>query len=240
MAVVEVKDLTIRYHKTLAVNGISFTVEPGEVVGLLGGNGAGKSSTLKVLGGVLNHTSGDISIDGVKIVDYATADAARDVVGYCPDVGGLIPQATLREHIGLSLSLHNRLELWPQALELVKMFDLEHALDLPSAGYSHGMSRRTSVILATLASSSLLILDEPFDGVDPLGVASVKETIKMAKDAGVAVLVSTHLQDILTESTDRLLIMAKGSILATAPSEDYRGAEGVERYQETLRKAGSK
>lgn len=240
MAVVDVENLTIRYHKTLAVNGISFTVEPGEVVGLLGGNGAGKSSTLKVLGGVLNHTSGKVSIDGLEITDYASADAARNVIGYCPDVGGLIPQATLREHIGLSLSLHNRLDLWPQALELVKMFDLEYALDLPSAGYSHGMSRRSSVILATLASSSLLILDEPFDGVDPLGVASVRATIEMAKNAGVAVIVSTHLQDILTESTDRLLIMAKGSILDTVPSREFQGPEGAHRYQETLKKAGSK
>lgn len=235
MSVVEVEDLVIRYHKTLAVNKISFTVEAGEVVGLLGGNGAGKSSTLKVLGGILNHTDGKVSIDDTLMEGYVNTDKIRGVVGYCPDVGGLIPQATLREHIGLSLSLHNRLDLWPQALELVRLFDLEYALDNQAAGFSHGMSRRSSVILAAIASSKLLILDEPFDGVDPLGVTAVIKTIELAKNAGVGVILSTHLQDVLVDAADKILVMSKGRILATGPSENFVGQEGVALYQTILK-----
>lgn len=235
MSVVQVEDLVIRYNKTLAVNKISFTAEPGEVVGLLGGNGAGKSSTLKVLGGILNHTEGHVHIGGIPMKGYADTDRIRGIVGYCPDVGGLIPQATLREHIGLSLSLHNRLDLWPQALELVRLFDLEYALDNQTAGFSHGMSRRSSVILAAIASSKLLILDEPFDGVDPLGVISVIKTIELAKNAGVAVILSTHLQDVLVDAADKILVMSKGRILATGPSEDFAGKEGLELYQTILK-----
>lgn len=240
MPVVAVDNLKIAYNKTMAVKDISFTVDAGEAVGFLGSNGAGKSSTLKVLGGVLNPTGGTVIIDGFAMTDYHSSDKARNLVGYCPDVGGLIPQATLREHIGLSLSFHNRLELWPQALELVSLFDLDYALDNIVSGFSHGMSRRASVILATISSASLLILDEPFDGVDPMGVESVSKVITMAKNAGIAVIVSTHLQDILANLTDEILVMAKGEILGRFPSTELAGPEGVAKYGRILVEAGVK
>lgn len=239
MPIVEVRDLKIVYNKTVAVNGISFNIEPGQVVGFLGSNGAGKSSTLKVLGGVLNHTSGSVKIDGHAMEEYHSADLARSVIGYCPDVGGLIPQATLREHIGLSLSFHRRLDLWEHALAIVEIFGLTDVLDSVVAGFSHGMSRRASVILATISSFSLLILDEPFDGVDPLGVESVQKVIALAKKAGIAVIVSTHLQDILADSTDEILIMSKGKILDRLPSEQLKGSKGVELYRSIIKNAGN-
>lgn len=234
MPIVEAKNLRVAYNDFLAVKDISFEIEVGQVIGFLGSNGAGKSSTLKVLGGVLTPTQGTVVIDGYKMSDYTQADAARGVLGYCPDVGGLIPQATLREHIGLSLTLHQRLELWEQALHFVELFGLEKMLDTVVAGFSHGMSRRASVILAAVASKSLLILDEPFDGVDPLGVAAVNEVIRTAADAGVAVVVSTHLQDTLAEATDRILVMSGGSILADMPSADLKGKEGIQAYKDLL------
>lgn len=239
MPIVEVRDLKIVYNKTIAVDGISFDIEPGQVVGFLGSNGAGKSSTLKVLGGVLNHTSGSVKIDGHSMEDYHSADLARSVIGYCPDVGGLIPQATLREHIGLSLSFHRRLDLWPQALGMVDIFGLSGELDTVVAGFSHGMSRRASVILAAVSSFSFLILDEPFDGVDPLGVESVQKVIEMAKNAGIAIVVSTHLQDILAKSTDEILIMKKGKILDRLPSQKLAGDAGIEIYRDIISKSGS-
>jgi len=239
MPIVEVKDLKIVYNKNVAVDGISFDIEPGQVVGFLGSNGAGKSSTLKVLGGVLNHTSGSVKIAGHSMEDYHSADLARSVIGYCPDVGGLIPQATLREHIGLSLAFHRRLDLWPQALAMVEIFGLTDVLDTVVAGFSHGMSRRASVILATVSSFSLLILDEPFDGVDPLGVESVQKVIEMAKNAGIAVIVSTHLQDILAKATDEILIMRKGKILDRLPSSELLGDTGISLYRNIINTAGN-
>lgn len=237
MSLVQVENLSIVYDKHEAVKSISFTVEPGEVVGFMGRNGAGKSSTLKVLGGVLAPTSGKVLIDGRSMSEYYSSDMARMVTGYCPDVGGLIPQATLREHIFLCLSMHRRLDLESQALAMVELFHLQDSLDSLVSGFSHGMSRRASVILAALASSKLLILDEPFDGVDPLGVESVKTLVSMAQSNGVAVIISTHLQDIITHTVDNVIVMSKGHILDRLPSSHLQGAEGIRLYEDMLQRA---
>lgn len=233
--VVEVQDLVIKYHNKTAVNGINFSVQRGECLGVLGGNGAGKSSTLKVLGGVLLHTDGSVRVNGVEITDFKSADYARSIVGYSPDVGGLIPQATLREHIGVSLSMRRKLDRMESALSFVEMFRMQDALDLPANSFSHGMSRRASVILAVIGSKDLVILDEPFDGVDPVGVEAVRETIKMATSRGVSVIVSTHLQQTLAEATDRIMVMSQGQVLAQEPSDNFLGADGVNYYQKLLK-----
>lgn len=235
MSIVEVSKLRVVYNKKVAVQDIDFTVEAGESVGFMGRNGAGKSSTLKVLGGALSPTSGKVLVDGNDMSDYFESNIARSVTGYCPDVAGLIPQATLREHIGLSLSLHRRLDLWKQSLAMVELFDLEESIDIPVSGYSHGMARRASIILAAISSFSLLILDEPFDGVDRIGVSAVKELVKMANNNGVAVIISTHMQKEITETVDRIIVMGKGSILGSYPSTELQGDAGILKYDNLLR-----
>lgn len=236
--ILSINNLSISYDNKLAIDDISFEVDGGTALGILGSNGAGKSSTLKVLAGVLSPTKGSIMVNGYSMTDFHEANEAKMITGYCPDVGGLIPQATLREHIDLTLSLHNRLDMWPAAMNLVRQYDLENEMDVIVAGYSHGMSRRASVILATLSSSKLLILDEPFDGVDRLGTASVTNTIARARDAGLAVIVSTHLQSLLAQATDKIMVMSKGKILTTEPSENFIGPEGEKHYEEILAQAG--
>lgn len=231
---ISVSNLTVAYDNKVAVNDISFEVEGGTALGILGSNGAGKSSTLKVLSGVITPTQGEVLIGGYSMTKFHESNEAKMITGYCPDVGGIIPQATLREHIDLTLSLHKRLDMWPAALRLVEQYNLTNELDTIVAGYSHGMSRRASVILATLSSAKVLILDEPFDGVDPLGTDSVCHTIEQAKNAGLAVIVSTHLQSLLSEATDNIMIMTKGKIVTTEPSERFRGKEGELYYQSIL------
>jgi ABC-2 type transport system ATP-binding protein len=112
--VLEVKNLTVKFDKFVAVDDISFEVYPGEVLGILGENGAGKSTTLKVLGGILRPTSGDIYLKGLDLKKIADANKAKEITGYCPDVGGIIIGATPREHVKLLLTLHNKPELYDQ------------------------------------------------------------------------------------------------------------------------------
>lgn len=233
---ISVSNLTVSYEKKTAVDNISFDVPAGTSLGILGSNGAGKSSTLKVLSGVIVPSKGEVLIDGNSMGDFNESNVAKMITGYCPDVGGIIPQATLREHIDLTLSLHRKLDMWPAALRIVAQYGLTNELDTVVAGYSHGMSRRASVILATLSSSKLLILDEPFDGVDPKGVESVKHTIREAKNAGLSVIVSTHLQSILAEATDNIMVMTQGHIVTTQPSSKFLGSKGVKYYSNIIKK----
>lgn len=233
---VNVENLKIVYDPTIepAVKGISFTANQGEVLGILGGNGAGKTSTLRVLAGIQPANSGIIQIDDINVNTSEGVEKARQLVGYCPDTAGLIRQATVREHIALALAFHNKTELWPSALDLVEKFGLTDVLDRETMGFSHGMSRRLSVLLAALTAEKVLILDEPFDGVDPIGVQATETIIKHAKEQGLAVIVSTHLLSLLTGVSDRIIVMVKGEIVDQAPSKEFKGVKGTKRYTDKL------
>lgn len=232
--VLNVQNLTVRFDKFTAVDDISFKVDAGEVLGILGGNGAGKSTTLKVLGGVLKPTEGTIVIDGNNLNKSREAYIAKQLTGYCPDVGGLVSGATPREHVKLLLTLRKKPELYSKGIELIGSFGLTDFIDSPASGFSHGMSRRLSVALAALASEKFLILDEPFDGVDPLGVDAINTIIAHAKSLGLAVIVSTHLQDLLVNVADRIMIMKKSRIITSEPSKHFEGEDGKSHYQALL------
>ncbi len=162
------QDLVVDFGAVRAVGGFDLSVAAGASVALVGRNGAGKSTTMRVLAGVLPPSAGRVEVTGI---DAAHDPAAvRAAVGYCPDVGGLIPRATPWEHLQLSARLRGMRNWQDRAQELLERFDLEGAADRVTAGFSHGMSRRLSVMLAAFHEPRLLLLDEPFDGVDPLGV----------------------------------------------------------------------
>lgn len=234
MSLVEVKNLKIMYKDFEAVKGVSFYADSGKVLGILGGNGAGKSSTLRTLATVNPATSGQVIVNDTPITDPRYIDYGRSIIGYCPDVGGLIPQATIKEHIALALNIHNKTHLWDSALYMVDRFGLKKSLNKQSNGFSHGMSRRLSVILALLTSQEVLILDEPFDGVDPVGVMETIDAVNEAKEAGLSVIISTHLQDLLVEASDDILIMSQGEIIARGEADEFSGEEGKARYKSLL------
>lgn len=232
--IVTADNLTVEYGPVKAVQGVSFTVHGGEVLGVLGGNGAGKSSTLRAIGGVNPPTGGHLSVSGLNLSDPADAEKARVLVGYTPDVGGLIRAATVREHVGLALASRDLTQHWPAAAALIEKFELSHVVDRDTAGFSHGMSRRLSVLLAALTARTVLVLDEPFDGVDPVGVEATMSVIREAKEAGLAVIVSTHLLPLLVECSDTIMVMLNGRIQQTAPAVEFQGKVGQDRYQALL------
>lgn len=233
--IVRAEHLTVDYGPVKAVRDLNLDVRSGMVLGLLGGNGAGKSSTLRAIAAVNPPTGGSLIIDGFDLSDPRQAEAVRGVVGYCPDVGGLVRQSTVREHIGITLASRRRTEDWPHAMHLLREFGLEDVLDRETHGFSHGMSRRLSVLLAALSAQRVLILDEPFDGVDPLGVQATRNVIQRAKDAGLAILVSTHLLRLLTLVSDDIAVMVSGSVVETAPASIFALPSGEERYEQLLR-----
>ena len=166
---VDVRALWVRFGPVDAVRGIDLAVNAGSAVALLGRNGAGKSTTMRVLAGVIPPTGGLVTVDGLDIRKDTLA--VKRVTGYCPDVGGLVPRATPWEHLQLAARLRRMEDGWEErARDLLERFDLGAAAHRVTSGFSHGMGRRMSVFLAAFHQPKVLLLDEPFVGVDQLGV----------------------------------------------------------------------
>jgi ABC-2 type transport system ATP-binding protein len=231
-AAVDVRGLSVTFAAVHAVDGLDLRVPAGGAVALVGRNGAGKSTTLRVLGGVLPPSAGTVVVSGVDAVREPRR--AREVVGYCPDVGGLVPRATPWEHLQLAARLRGMVGWEDRAKDLLDRFDLAGASDRVTAGFSHGMGRRLSVLLAAFHEPAVLLLDEPFDGVDPLGVEATLEEIRMARMRGSAVLVSTHLLGLAVQACEEAVVLRGGKVVAAAPAADLAGDDGAARYRALL------
>jgi ABC-2 type transport system ATP-binding protein len=232
-AVVEARGLTVSFGPVTAVEGFDLSVPARASVALVGRNGAGKSTTLKVLAGVLPPTTGTVTIGGVDAVRHP--DQARARVGYCPDVGGLIPRATPWEHLQLAATLRGMGRGWEnRATDLLDRFDLLGVADRVTAGFSHGMGRRMSVLLAAFHEPEVLLLDEPFDGVDPLGVDATMDVIRELRATGSAVLVSTHLLELAVQACEQAVVLRRGKVVAAAPAQDLSGEAGAATYRALL------
>lgn len=224
--------LYVDFGAVRAVDGFDLSVSAGCSVALVGRNGAGKSTTMRVLAGVLPPSAGSVRVAGRD----AATDAAgvRAAVGYCPDVGGLIPRATPWEHLQLAARLRDMTAWQDRARDLLTRFDLENASDRVTSGFSHGMSRRLSVVLAAFHEPRLLLLDEPFDGVDPLGVDATLEIVREARTSGAAVLVSTHLLELAVLACDEAVVLKAGRVVGAAPAAELTGSQGNSRYRSLI------
>ena len=226
------QDLVVDFGAVRAVGGFDLSVGAGSSVALVGRNGAGKSTTMRVLAGVQPPSAGTVLVAG--------RDASRDpagvraAVGYCPDVGGLIPRATPWEHLQLAARLRGMRGWEGRAQALLERFDLDGVADRITAGFSHGMSRRLSVVLAAFHEPALLLLDEPFDGVDPLGVEATLSVIAAARTGGTAVLVSTHLLELAVEACEEAVVLRGGRVVGAAPAAELAGRDGAARYRSLI------
>ena len=229
---VDIRGLWVRFGVVDAVRGINLTAEAGRATALLGRNGAGKSTTMRVLAGVIPPTEGLVEVDGIDVRQDPLA--VKRLIGYCPDVGGLVPRATPWEHLQLSARLR-RIEDWEdRAQDLLEQFELGDAAHRVTSGFSHGMGRRLSVILATFHDPTVLLLDEPFDGVDPLGVEATLEAIADARARGAAVLVSTHLRDLAMQACETALVLRGGANVAELHAHELVGEDGAGVYRALL------
>ena len=223
------RGLVVEYGAVRAVGGFDLSVAAGSSVALVGRNGAGKSTTMRVLAGVLPPSAGSVQVAGL---DAAAAPArVRAAVGYCPDVGGLIPRATPWEHLQLAARMRGMRGWEGHAQAMLERFDLAGAADRVTSSFSHGLSRRLSVVLAAFHGPRLLLLDEPFDGVDPLGVDATLEVVAAARAAGAAVLLSTHLLELAVRACDEAVVLHGGRVVGAAPARELTGADGEARYR---------
>jgi len=230
--VIDVRDLHVRFGEVEAVAGIDLFAEAGQATALLGRNGAGKSTTMRVLAGVVPPSDGTALVGGLDVT--LEAIGVKRLVGYCPDVGGLVPLATPWEHLQLTARLR-RLDDWEtRGRDLLERFELGDVAHSVTSGFSHGMSRRLSVVLAAFHAPHVLLLDEPFDGVDPIGVEATLDVIADARARGACVLVSTHLRDLAMQACTTAVVLRGGARVASMAAGELEGEAGADAYRALL------
>ena len=226
-------NLTRTFGTRTVVNGLTLTAGAGQVVGLLGPNGCGKSTTMKMLGGVLAATSGTFTLDGVRGGVGALDVKAR--TGFIPDVGGLFPRLSAWEHLELCARLFAVPDWRVRGAGLLAALDLDAATHERAGEFSHGMSRKLSAAIALLPDPRLLLADEPFDGVDLAGIDSLCALFSRAAARGAVVLVSTHLLGVAESLCDQVHLVKAGSVLAAGSPADLAGAGSLAgAYQRVL------
>ena len=213
---IEVKHLHKDYNGFVAVEDASFVAENGKITVLLGPNGAGKSTTIKSICGLLKF-KGDILIDGH---DNKTVEAKKNF-GYVPEVANLYDNLTVKEHINFIMRAYDY-DDETFADELLKLFDLEDKKDTIAKELSKGMKQKVSMILALLYKPSSLMVDEPMIGLDPKAIENTLKLLLRLKENGSAILISTHIIDMIDNYYDEAYIMDKGQIKAHVIREELK------------------
>jgi ABC-2 type transport system ATP-binding protein len=225
--VIEVRGLTKRYGEVAAVADLGFDVVPGAVTAFVGRNGAGKSTTLRLLLGLEHPTAGTARIAGRP---YAELDRPLRTVGALLDSGGAHPGRTARDHLQW-LAASNRLPA-RRVAEVLDVVGLRDAADRRVRGFSLGMRQRLGVAAALLGDPAVLLLDEPTNGLDPEGIRWLRTTLRGLAAEGRTVLVSSHLMGEVARTADRVLVVAAGRLVADTTVADLVGAaEGGARLR---------
>ena len=222
----EVKKLSGGYANIPVLKDVSFQVTDGELVGLIGLNGAGKSTTIKEIIGLLTPYEGQILIDGQTLLGQA--EAYRKKLGFIPETPSLYEELTLKEHLEV-VALAYDLD-WDAAFEraekLLKLFRLEEKLEWFPVHFSKGMKQKVMIICAFMVQPSLLIVDEPFLGLDPVAIQDLIDLLEEEKKRGTSILMSTHVLDSAEKMCDRFVILHQGQVLADGHLDQLRQSFG--------------
>jgi ABC-2 type transport system ATP-binding protein len=210
------RDLTKTYGKKAAVDGISFTVEPGRVTGFLGPNGAGKSTTMRMILGLDRPTAGSVTVNGHRYQDSA---APLREVGALLEARALHPGRSARDHLRW-LAVSNRI---PSARvdEVLALVGLEEVAGQRVGRFSLGMGQRLGIAVALLGDPPVVVLDEPVNGLDPEGIRWVRNLARRLAGEGRTVFVSSHLMSEMALTADHLVVIGRGKVLADCSMPDF-------------------
>lgn len=215
----EVSQINRSFGDRQVLTDVSFTVQPGRLTGFVGGNGAGKTTTMRIILGVLSADSGTVTLNGERLTEQS-----RRIFGYMPEERGLYPKMRVREQVvylarlhGLSTEAATR-----NATDLLERLGLGDRLDERLESLSLGNQQRAQIAAALAHDPEVLVLDEPFSGLDPLAVEVVLGVLKERAAAGVPVLFSSHQLDIVERLCDDVVVIADGVIRASGPRERLR------------------
>lgn len=211
-----------------AADNVSLSVQAGDIYGFIGHNGAGKSTTIRAVVGVLDFTEGDIYIDGHSVKDEALA--CKNVTAYIPDNPDLYENLTGIQYLNFIADVFGIEEATRQ--ERIKkygdMFEITEALGDLISSYSHGMKQKVAIISALIHEPKLMVLDEPFVGLDPKASFTLKQIMHEMCEQGAAVFFSTHVLDVAEKLCNKVAIIKQGKIIAAGTMEELTGDQSLE------------
>ncbi len=220
-----------------AVDGVSFRAEDGQITGLLGPNGAGKTTTLRMLYTLMRPDTGTVSVDGVDI--FKDAEAARRRLGVLPDARGVYKRLTARENIEYFGRLHGMDEalIRERTARLVSALGMEEILDRQAEGFSQGQRTKTAIARALVHDPKNVILDEPTNGLDVMTTRGLRHFLQQLKSEGRCVVFSSHIMQEVAALCDRIVIIAKGRVVAQGTPDELRALTGETNLEEAFVKA---
>jgi ABC-2 type transport system ATP-binding protein len=225
------------YHKVygtfVAVEGVSFRVEPGEILGLVGPNGAGKTTTLKALAGILSPTRGRVSIGGFDLaVDPVNA---KKRLCYVPDDPKLFDALTVWEHLQFVAAAYRLEANWKETAEsLLVQFELTEKRTALITELSRGMRQKIAIACGYLHEPKAILLDEPLTGLDPRGIRTMKDSIRRRAEMGTAVIISSHLLSLVEDMCTSVLMLNRGKVVLRDKIETLRQKIDLEGRSESL------
>jgi ABC-2 type transport system ATP-binding protein len=199
------------YRDTVAVRGLSFEVAAGSVLGVVGPNGAGKTTTMRALSGIIPPTRGKLSVAGHDIVEDPIA--AKSQLAFIPDEPQLFDVLTVWEHLEFTASVYRMTNFEAEAERLLEKFELTEKRKTIAQELSRGMRQKVAICCGYLHQPKAIIFDEPLTGLDPRGIRTLKASIRERAAEGAAVMVSSHLLDLIDDLCSHLLILHRGECL---------------------------
>ncbi len=226
---IEIKNFSKEYEKgKKAVDNLSFNIEDGEIFAFIGHNGAGKTTTLKAISGILDFTDGDILINGKSIKKEPIE--AKMQMAYVPDNPDLYENMKAIKYINFICDMYEvDSDVRKENIEkYTKLFDMDSHLNEEISSFSHGMKQKIALIAALCHNPQVLIMDEPFVGLDPKAVFDMKEIMRKMADEGKTVFFSTHILEVAEKLCSRVAIIKQGKLVKIGSMDEVKGDESLE------------
>ena len=224
----KIENLTKRYGNYNAVDHLNLHIKSGEIYGFIGHNGAGKTTTLKSCAGILNFDEGEIYVNDISIKDQPVA--VKKMMAYIPDNPDLYEFMTGVQYLNFVADIYgvSQEDREARIFKYGKMFELTDDLGQLVSAYSHGMKQKLAVMSALIHDPKLILMDEPFVGLDPMASHLLKQTMREICDNGGAIFFSTHVLEVAEKLCDKVAIIKAGKLIKSGTMEEVKGDESLE------------
>lgn len=231
-SIISIKDLRMNFGDKRVLNGINLEIQRGQIIGYIGTNGAGKSTTIKIMLGIIEGYTGQVKILGQDISNGSVEYKKK--IGYVPELADIYENLTAFEYISFLGGVYgiDQNTLIEKAKKLMKLFTIEGAMNLRISSYSKGMKQKLLIICSLIHNPDILFFDEPLSGLDANSVMIFKEVMSSLAKEGKTIFYSSHIMDVVEKVSDRIVLIDNGTIAADGSFEELRNSEKESSLEE--------